>query len=47
MDPAVETLARSPKLPRLVNELQGLLREEAKRRKQVPLRVEAVQSCLA
>jgi Uma2 family endonuclease len=32
MDPAVETLARSPKLPRLVDELQGLLREEAERR---------------
>jgi Uma2 family endonuclease len=32
MDPAVETLARSPKLPRLVDELQRLLREEAGRR---------------
>ena len=32
MDPAVETLARSPKLPRLVDELQRLLRDEAERR---------------
>jgi Uma2 family endonuclease len=32
MDRAVETLARSPKLPRLLDELQRLLREEAERR---------------
>ena len=32
MDPAVESLARSPKLPRLVEELQRILREEADRR---------------
>lgn len=32
MDPTVEMLARSPKLPRFVDELQQLLREEAERR---------------
>lgn len=32
MDPAVETLVCSPKLPRLVEELQHLLRDEAERR---------------
>lgn len=32
MDPVVESLVRSPKLPRLVDELQGLLRTEAERR---------------